>query len=210
MLLFIQQNLQGTTGITGTLAATETGSDTLAASGKILVKGALAATETGLDTLAASGKVLVSGSLAATETGSDVFAATGTSAPVTTGTMAVTEVGDDVMYAEGTVSGGVTFIPTKGGIPKAKTYIKKSEREDIEAIVKREFDILDGTYVEEIVEEIREEVIPQIQQIDFTQYDLAIQQVNDLLLQAKLKAAEYEIKLKEAEEDDEEAILMLL
>lgn len=99
---------------------------------------------------------------------------------------------------------------TKGGIPKAKSHIKRSQLPDIEKFVRKQFDILDGTYVEEIVEEIREEVLPQIQRIDFTQYDLAIKQVNDLLLQAKIKAAEYEVKLKEAEEDDEEALLMLL
>jgi len=45
-------------GATGTLAATETGSDTLSASGVVLVAGTMAATETGADTFAATGDTL--------------------------------------------------------------------------------------------------------------------------------------------------------
>jgi hypothetical protein len=47
---------------TGTLAATETGADTLAGAGAVLVAGFLAATETGSDTAAMAGNVLASGS----------------------------------------------------------------------------------------------------------------------------------------------------
>jgi hypothetical protein len=62
---------------TGTLSATETGSDTFTATGEVIVKGTLSATETGVDTFASTGKVIVEGSLSATETGDDTFDAQG-------------------------------------------------------------------------------------------------------------------------------------
>ena len=102
------------------------------------------------------------------------------------------------------VAWGVT-----GGIDKKKKKSKlteeKERREELEAIVKREFDILDGTYQPEVAEVAKQTIIPQIKQIDYTQYEIAIAQVNALLLQAKIRAAEYEAEL-----DDEEALLMLL
>lgn len=101
-------------------------------------------------------------------------------------------------------------IVSKGGLPeekkrKAKLKAEKESREELEAIVKREFDILDGTYQPEAVEVAKEVVLPKIKEIDYTQYQIALGQVNALLLQAKIKAAEYEAEL-----DDEEALLMLL
>ena len=97
----------------------------------------------------------------------------------------------------------------KGGIGKKKKDKKleneKQQREELEAIVKREFDILDGTYQREVVEVAKEIVLPQIKEIDYTQYQIALAQVNALLLQAKIQAAEYQAEL-----DDEEALLMLL
>lgn len=101
-------------------------------------------------------------------------------------------------------------IISKGGLPednkrKAKLKKEKSSREELEAIVKREFDILDGTYEPEVVEVAKQTVLPQIKEIDYTQYQIALAQVNALLLQAKIQAAEYQAEL-----DDEEALLMLL
>ena len=108
--------------------------------------------------------------------------------------------------ADGLLQEVIALWGSTGGIPKAKkTHIKKSEHEDIAAIVKREFDILDGTYSEEIATIAKETIIPQIKEIDYTEYAIALAQVNELLLQAKIKAAEYEAEL-----DDEEALLMLL
>jgi hypothetical protein len=66
-------------GVPGTLAATETGADTLAASGVVLVAGTMAVTEAGADTLAASGGVLVKGALAVTEAGADTLEASASS-----------------------------------------------------------------------------------------------------------------------------------
>ena len=102
----------------------------------------------------------------------------------------------------------IVIVESKGGIDKkkkSKLTKEKESREELEAIVKREFDILDGTYVPEAVQVAKEVVLPKIQEIDYTQYQIALAQVNALLLQAKIKAAEYEAEL-----DDEEAILMLL
>ena len=80
-------------GITGTIAATESGSDTAAATGKVYVKGTVAATETGADVLAATGKVTVKGTIAAVETGSDVSAITGK--VYVKGALAAVETGSD-------------------------------------------------------------------------------------------------------------------
>lgn len=102
----------------------------------------------------------------------------------------------------------IIIVESKGGIgkkKKSKLTQEKESREELEAIVKREFDILDGTYQPEVVEVVKETVLPKIQEIDYTKYQIALAQVNALLLQAKIKAAEYEAEL-----DDEEALLMLL
>lgn len=79
---------------TGDLAATETGSDTFAATGDVLVDGTFAATETGSDTFAADGTVFTppsgtTGDLAVTETGSDTFTSIGD--VIVAGTLAATE-----------------------------------------------------------------------------------------------------------------------
>ena len=104
--------------------------------------------------------------------------------------------------------GPAVVIETKGGIDKKrakKLADEKKQREDLEALVKREFDKLDGTYQPEVVEKVKTVFIPEIKQIDLNEYAIAIAQVNALLLQAKIQAAEYESEL-----DDEEALLMLL
>jgi len=101
------------TDITGTLSATESVTDTLAATGQLLVSGLMSVTEAGVDTASilgvlpvqgalsavetdtdaasASGIVLIQGTLSATETGDDTFAAYGGAVSPITGTMAVTE-----------------------------------------------------------------------------------------------------------------------
>ncbi len=95
-----------------------------------------------------------------------------------------------------------------GGLPpkKAKADIKKNQRDEIEAIVKREFDILDGTYVpEEVATEVKQVARQKIQQIDFTQYDSAIAEIAAIMAIAKAQLAAYEAEL-----DDEETLLMLI
>lgn len=104
-----------TTGtITGNLAATESGTDTAALSGNVLVKGALAATE-GSDTAALTGDLLVQGALAATE-GSDTAEFLGSGAtPAITGTLAATE-GSDTAAITGKVYVSGTLSAVEGGL----------------------------------------------------------------------------------------------
>ena len=90
--------------ITGTLAATETGSDTFSGSGDVIVEGSMAASETGSDTFAASGTVTaaaITGTMAATETGTDTFSGAGK--VITEGAMAALETGSDTFSASGDV-----------------------------------------------------------------------------------------------------------
>lgn len=103
----------GQLGVIGSLAATETGSDTFAATGTLGVIGSLAATEVGSDTFAATGTLGAFGNLAATETGADTFAATGTVAQIY-GSLAASEVGSDTFAADGTVTGDAA--PQGGGM----------------------------------------------------------------------------------------------
>jgi hypothetical protein len=93
----------------GTLAATETGSDTFAGTGTVRTVGTLAVSETGSDTFAGTGTVLsaTSGSLAAVETGSDLFAGTG--GVLVSGTFVVQETGSDIFSG---VGGGAVALST--------------------------------------------------------------------------------------------------
>lgn len=138
-------------------------------------------------------------------TGNDASFVKGNAFVVGSGSYAFTGQNADLTYTPIPV----VIVESKGGLPKTKRKTKidtdREQRKELEAIVKREFDILDGTYVPEAVEMVKEVFIPKIKQIDLNEYNLAIAQVNALLLQAKIQAAEYEAEL-----DDEEAILMLL
>lgn len=102
-------------GITGDLAAIESGSDTLVSTGVVVVSGALSATESGSDSLASTGSVLVSGLLSATEAGSDTFAAVGGSVVVTSGTLDATESGSDTFAASGVVPVAGSLSATESG-----------------------------------------------------------------------------------------------
>lgn len=95
---------------TGPLAATETGADTIAAAGRVVVSGSLAATD-GHDTFSGSASVIVAGPLYATEAGADVFAAGG--AAVVTGNAGLVESAQaDVFASLSTVliSGSATLV----------------------------------------------------------------------------------------------------
>lgn len=98
----------------------------------------------------------------------------------------------------------VTVIETKGGIPKrVKTRIPKNQRDEVEAAVRKAFDDMDGT--SKVVKQIQKEVKQEIKQVDLTEYNIAMAQINALLLQAQLRISEYESEI-----DDEESLLMLL
>lgn len=88
---------------TGTLAATESGSDTAAINGDVLVQGSLAVTETGSDTAAINGIVVaaITGSLAATEVGTDTASISGD--VLIQGSLDATETGSDSAVINGKV-----------------------------------------------------------------------------------------------------------
>lgn len=94
---------------TGTLAATETGTDTASINGDVIVQGSLSVAETGLDTLAIQGVVVsaaATGSLSATELGNDTASINGD--VFISGSLAATETGTDSASLNGTV--GFTAI----------------------------------------------------------------------------------------------------
>ena len=67
----------GTANSTGSLTATETGSDTFSAQDGGFIGASMTAQETGADAFTASGSAPSSGSMAATEAGSDTFSTPG-------------------------------------------------------------------------------------------------------------------------------------
>lgn len=102
-------------GITGTMAASESGADGFSGSGTVsdpAVTGTFDATESGTDAASASGSVAVSGSLSASESGSDTASASGLVAIA--GTLAAAESGDDTAASSGivAVSGELTASET--------------------------------------------------------------------------------------------------
>jgi hypothetical protein len=111
--------------ITGTFAATETGSDTFASTGTVLVQGSLSVSETGSDTFASTGTVLVQGSLSTSETGNDTFASTGTI--LVQGSLAATETGSDTFAATGYIQTEINIsasITANATITAAGNYIR--------------------------------------------------------------------------------------
>lgn len=89
------------TGLTATLAAQETGSDTAAGSLGVVVSGNLSVQEAGQDTASGSLGVSVSASLTAQEAGQDV--ASGTATVLVSGTLSAQEAGQDTFSATATV-----------------------------------------------------------------------------------------------------------
>ena len=89
-------------GGAGALSAQETGADTAAIAGSVLVSGALSVTEAGADTASASGNVLVSGSLSAAEQGADTVIIV--SGNILAGYFAAQESGSDTAAASGAVA----------------------------------------------------------------------------------------------------------
>ena len=98
---------------------------------------------------------------------------------------------------------------TMGGLPpkKVKTVIKKNQRDEIAEIVRLAFDELEPTVSANIVKAEQKVVKKEIAKIDLADYDFAIAQVNELLLQAKLRLQQHEML---AELQDEESLLMLI
>lgn len=124
-------SIQGDVFVTGSIAATEVGSDTAAISGFVqaaAVTGSLSATEVGSDTASIQGDVFISGSLAATETGSDTSAISGK--VLVQGSLAASETGSDSASISGQVfvrgSLAVTEIGADTAALTAKVLIQGS------------------------------------------------------------------------------------
>jgi hypothetical protein len=98
---------------------------------------------------------------------------------------------------------------TMGGLPpkKVKTVIKKNQRDEIAEIVRLAFDELEPIVPANIVKAEQKVVKKEIAKIDLADYDFAIAQINELLLQAKLRLQQHEML---AELEDEESLLMLI
>lgn len=105
--------------VSGALSVSETGSDTAALTGTVRVSGTLASTEAGADTASLIGTVLVSGSLAATETGNDTAFFNGSSVIIATGSLAATETGSDTAAFAGDVYVSGTIAATESGADTA-------------------------------------------------------------------------------------------
>jgi hypothetical protein len=108
--------LAGGVLINGTLAASESGSDSASLAGTVSdsgITGTLAASESGADTAAMTGDVLVSGTLAASESGADTAAMTG-DVPVS-GTLAASESGADTAAMTGDVLVSGTLAASESG-----------------------------------------------------------------------------------------------
>lgn len=97
-------------GVTGDLAAQESGADSAALTGTITVQGDLSAQESGADTAAISGSMSISGTLAAQEISSDTSSITG--AVLVAGTLSVQETGADTAA----INGGTGDLPINGDL----------------------------------------------------------------------------------------------
>jgi hypothetical protein len=100
-------------GVSGTLSGSETGQDTAAATGKVIVSGAATASETGADTAAATGRVITSGALSATES-QDTASAAGSVR--VSGSVSATETSDTA-----TASGNVIVTGAAAASEQADT-----------------------------------------------------------------------------------------
>ncbi len=118
--------------VAGAMAAVETGDDVFVASGEAVETGVMYAVETGVDTFASTGQVEVSGTMFTQETGSDTFSATGD--VQVAGVMAAQETGVDTFVASGTVG---EVVSQRGGYGKDYKKPKQREFED-EVSVRKE------------------------------------------------------------------------
>lgn len=133
---------------TGSLIVSETGSDTFASTGDVIVKGSLSVSETGADTIdaqgaatsaivgdlhgtesgsdtfASSAKVIVKGSLAATEA-ADTFAASGT--VKVQGSLSASETGSDTIDAQGSALDNDTVGDLHGYESGADTFASSAK-----------------------------------------------------------------------------------
>lgn len=202
--------------VTGSLAATETGSDTFTSSGKVIVKGSLSVSETGTDTLSATGKVIVQGSLSVVETGTDSFSASGK--VIVQGSLQATEVGLDIANFDGRQTqeksvGGGGLIKMTASRRDLISAAEKMLRLLQKPIIKNTLKI---TKVTKKLEEVTEQARPRTTTLE----TLAEQAITELVNQQKLSknvedARKIRVIIQELKEiknyvEDEEEALMIL
>lgn len=88
--------------ISGSAAASESGVDTISASGKVIVSGSLSATESGIDAVQSVGRVIVGGSAQINEDGLDSVSSVGK--VIISGSISAIEAGQDVASAQVTIA----------------------------------------------------------------------------------------------------------
>lgn len=211
-------------GVTGTLNASESGSDTAAFAGQVLVRGSLGASETGSDTAAFSGRVVVQGALTASEVGSDTFAASGSvvSGPIT-GTLNASEQGSDTAEILGPnlappASGG-GFVMT--GRPSKLWWTRKPkalDEEEADRKVKRVVRVIERIAREQVERnvtqpnkqaraEVREQIEPLVQQMPGFDWGTVYRA---LLIQAAQQRHAIEAEQARLIAEEDELILLLL
>ena len=110
-------SISGDVLVKGALVATESGADSAAIAGGVLVEGALSTSESGADAAALAGDVLVKGALAAAESGNDTASFIGEGfVPTATGTLAASESGSDTASMAGRVYIAGTLSAVEGGL----------------------------------------------------------------------------------------------
>ena len=205
--------------VTGSLAATETGSDTFTSSGKVIIQGSLSVSETGTDALSATGSVLVQGSLQATEVGLDIAAFTGvvTSSSIT-GTMAANEEGLDIANFDGRQTqeksvGGGGLIKMTASRRDLISAAEKMLRLLQKPIIKNTLKI---TKVTKKLEEVTEQARPRTTTLETLAEQAIIELVNQQKLiknvedARKIRVIIQELKeIKNYVEDEEEALMIL-
>lgn len=206
----------GSTDITGSMSAVETGSDTLFASGTVGVSGSMQAAETGADTMGAAGSVAISGALSASESGADSFASSGTvTVAGPTGTMSAVENGQDALSAVGTVSGNVTPTPSyqayyggNGFSPKPK----KGEIEKLERLLFPKKRKPKPVVVKAVVTALKEaapDVYPSIL-LDIVSNVVEVAPLNESKVESRIATEAMFLRVLELqEEEDIEALLLM-
>lgn len=200
----------------GSFAATETGSDTFSASGKVIVQGSLSVSETGSDSFSGSGKVIVKGTLSASESGSDTFAADGTvtgAGGAVSGSMSATESAD--------VFGGYVYDYVVGDYVQEGVTGTVTGRVRRSAGGRRQYEIKGKRYwlTPQELEQLVAQMLGELNRNEVVDAE------NKIItrrawskIQASIKQAESRLGFKlpietvivEDEDDDEEALLMLI
>lgn len=219
-------------GVNGSLNAQESGTDTFAASGAVVVSGSLAASEAGADSAAISGVVAVSGALTVSESGSDQFAADGI-ASVRTGSMDAVEQGGDTALilgegAEPTQSSPHGFVITDTAPklwwkrkPKALDEEEAQERVEklvrvVERVARKQVEEEKPAPAKERKREVREAISPLVEEMPGFDW-MAVYRTILIELesrkreaQAREQAAAEIARIRAIEQDDEDALLLLM